>query len=222
MNKGVLIGIAVLLIVVAGVGSYMVISKSSDNKAASTFSDKVPTDETMSDNMVNGKLSDLLKLGQNYSCTFDHTDESGNNTSGTVYVASAGNKLRGDFTFTGNSESYDAGVIRDESYNYVWSSKFGGFKTKISDENSDIFSSDDTAASVGSIEDADVDFDCQRWTVNSSLFIPPSNIEFIDTEAMMEDLQSDTSEAMEGLDCSVCDNVPTGPSKDQCLSALGC
>ncbi len=226
MSKGLMIGIAALLIVGAGVGAYSLLSNRSENEAARTSNTSTSSNDSMNedgDNSVSGKLSDLLKLGQNYSCTFDHTDESGNQTVGTVYVAASGDKLRGDFTFTDSAgESYEVGVIRDDTYNYVWSPKFGGFKTQITEGDSEIFSSDDTASSVGSLEDSEVNFDCRRWSVDTALFIPPSTVEFIDTDAMMQELQVETSEAMEGLDCSVCDNVPAGPSKDQCLQALGC
>ncbi len=223
MSKGIVIGIAVLAIL--GVGSFFVFSNDSSNESMSTSSDSHTNSNTSAENTnpVKGTFAELLTLGQNYTCTFDHADVAGNKTAGTVYVAASGDKLRGDFTLTPvEGAPYDIGVIRDTDYNYVWSSEFGGFKTKVKAADGDIFSSGEENSSVDNLNDENVNFDCERWTVDSSVFVPPSTVEFLDVEAMMGEIEVDANASVDGLDCTLCDSVPDGASKDQCLQALGC
>ena len=52
------------------------------------------------------------------------------------------------------------------------------------------------------------------------MFVPPADIEFMDFSQMMNEA-TETFENSE-VDCSVCDQIPDGDAKTQCLSALGC
>lgn len=226
MNKGLLIGIVALLL--AGIGGYFAYTSMSND--SEEFGERLNSSDTAmvekDNDSFNGTFVDLLKLGKDYTCTFDQEDEAGNKTSGEVFVASRGDKLRGDFNFVQpDGASYDGGMVRDGEYNYVWTSQFGGFKSKVTEADDSLFSSsdNDSTSTGGLSDDTDVDFDCKSWRVDESKFIPPSDIEFQDFSQEMQQIEEaeDLLNDLE-IDCSVCDSAPEGAARTQCLQALGC
>jgi len=42
----------------------------------------------------------------------------------------------------------------------------------------------------------EVSYECERWTVDASLFVPPPDVEFTDMTAMMEAMMQDMPEGM--------------------------
>jgi len=218
MNK---IVIAIIAIVVVAAGAFFFLrSGSSETNQTQDTSEMV----NESGNMVSGTFMDLLALGQNYQCTFQTVDGDGNETSGVVYTANGGELLRGEFQINSTDGSfYDAHILRDGTYNYLWSSQQAqGFKTEIS-ATEGLFGSDNESegeTDYGIDDNATVDFDCDSWRVDNSMFVPPSNIEFADFTQMMTEVQESLEQS--GLDCSICDQVPAGDARSQCLSSLGC
>jgi len=83
--------IAVVALAVVGGGAYYVMNKE-DNKQQSSSSGS----SEQSQNELNS-INGLLAQNKNVTCTFNSTDGSGNQTSGTVYIA--GERMRGNFHF---------------------------------------------------------------------------------------------------------------------------
>jgi hypothetical protein len=154
-------------------------------------------------------------------CTFNYDDE-GNMTDGTVYLS--GKKMRGDFSFTQNGgKIMNSHVIRDDVYGYTW---LDGQKqgTKIKIETSDEITKDDEDEKDGklfALDDKEVDYDCKPWNVDSSMLIPPTDVEFQDISAQVEKIQETTNQLNESR-CASCNQAPAGTAREQCLQALGC
>lgn len=219
-----IITVFIILIILLGGGYYFLNLRgkspqtSTENKAM-TLGESAPSGQSFA-----GSLTDLLTLGQNYSCTFQTTDDSGAQTSGLVFVSAGGDKLSGEFEMTDTDGAIiTSSVVRDGEYNYMWSSALDqGFKYKIGPDDESIFGQegDQSNESVGIDENANMDFNCQPWVVDNSKFVPPVNIEFVEFTAPNLETLPDATE--DTPNCSVCNQVPEGTSRNQCLTALGC
>lgn len=210
------------LVIVGAVGAFLLLRPQSGGPVAKLDGDDKAT--------VSASFAELIKLGQDYSCTFATTDDTGNSNNGTVYVAEQGTKMNGDFTMTQpNGTVTNTNIIRDGSYTYIWTSdQTQGYKMKIDPASDDVFAgkNDNEAGEQTAFdENESVDFDCQPWRPQASMFVPPSDIEFVDFSAQLEVLQEQTGETQPGDDnanCSLCNQTPAGEARTQCLAALGC
>ncbi|MFH2118493.1 MAG: hypothetical protein ABII10_02030 [Candidatus Paceibacterota bacterium] len=188
-------------------------------------------------NMLGGKkptnFVELMAMGKDYTCTFSNSDEEGNVTSGTVYIADGGKKFHGSFeTQQEDGITAQSYILQDGEYSYFWSSEMKeGYKMKIDPEDNQLWpeANDGQAEQASFDENEPMDFDCQPWRPDNSKFVLPSNIEFIDFAAQMETFEEmmpeQSDSATEGdldLDCSVCDQIPAGDAQTQCLNSLGC
>lgn len=185
----------------------------------------VPT--TGNPQTMSASFAQLMAMGQDYSCTFETTDDAGLKTNGTVYVADQGRKMNGDFSMMNTDGTQtQTNMISDGEYTYVWSSaQTQGFKMKVDPEDDTFFPTDEDAnEQVGFDADQQADFNCQPWRPDNSKFVPPSNIEFVDFSAQMEVMQEQTEmmQQDDGANCAICDQVPAGESRTQCLASLGC
>ncbi len=175
---------------------------------------------------VNGNFMELMRLGKNYSCDFDYEDDQGNNTQGTVYVSDSGDKFRGTFEMTQtDGTSITTNILRDGDYNYMWSDQLPqGFKFVITEEDESFFgeTASESAQSTGLNADQDMNFDCDSWRVQNSMFEVPSDIEFMDSSSYMNSGSGETSNPYMDDPCSACEKIPAGTSRDQCLQTLGC
>lgn len=191
-------------------------------------SEPAATSETGASVEVEGEMAmsmkDLVKLGKNYACTFDDTDEQGMRTAGTVYVQGETN-FRGDFVMTEKGgKKYASHMITANKTSYMWSDEDSqGMMIKLDDDD-DVFAD----AEIESEDDEDISFDedeemkmnCKKWSPSGSTFMPPKNIEFVDFAAQMEGMMK-----MQGGDssqCGVCDMAGTEQEKAECRKALGC
>lgn len=212
------------MFLILGTGAYVYFSRESEPTETTDqtqIATPTPTVE-MSDTSFSGTFYELMALGENYTCAYDLTDESGNISSGVVYVSDSGDKMNGEFTYiaVGGKET-QSNIIRDGQTNYIWSSNWEqGFKTEVTPTDTTLFDTgSETSVETGFDENEAIDFTCERWTVDESMFTPPAEIEFLDISATAAALQEqvDTS-----IDCSVCEQLPAGDSRDQCLQGLSC
>lgn len=120
-----------------------------------------------------GSFNDLMARGGEYKCTFVSNTEVGTST-GTVYID--GERIRGDFQssvqITG--QNIESSMINDGEFSYVWSSLMNtGFKVANSNDKTEGESVD-----TGFDYDQQLDYDCQSWNVDSSVFNLPEGVEF--------------------------------------------
>lgn len=172
-------------------------------------------------------LASALFTKEHVVCAIEHTADA-QLVSGNIYLSERGGKIRGDFSVRTASEEdgfeVDAHVIRDGEWNYLWGTfSTQGIKTRIVDEQelADLFTQD-TGVSL----DSDTSVRCTPWTVDSALFVPPQDIEFLDITASVDTLRQQMQQqqsAQGGDTCSLCNSVPEeGGAREQCLVAVGC
>lgn len=238
LQKIVVLGIVGVIIVIAGFFLFFNNSAEAPNKTTSVENSERDgrlgnlESEDFNESGI-GSLKDLLARGKNITCTFTYASSEEGNYSGVVYVA--GNDMRGDFEIEIEGESFGTHIINSEGTGYTWGdSPFGSMAMmfEINEEDGDFFSSD-TSDSDGEVNyDQDVDYKCSSWRVDRSKFQPPSDITFQDFSAQLDALPSAptpgqatpsaaTFEAPQ-LDCSLCEQIPEGAARDQCLASLGC
>ena len=204
MNKNVLIGGAVIVIAIvltvlfSGGGSGDTNSKSGEE--------------------VKGVFSEILRSGKDMTCDFESVQEGGT-TVGSVYIADAGERIRGDFTFTSaDGEMMDGSLIRKENVNYVWGPSFDqGVKTKVPEEERDSLFTKESDVDVNE----DTEFDCRTWKEDSSVFNVPDDIEFIDFSTQVDAMMNVSSD-LKLQQCAACDQISDPTSQSQCRAALGC
>lgn len=160
------------------------------------LSSSTPSVAPQTESSFTGKVTDLLKRGQNLSCTFDRADQTGT-ISGTVYIASQGQRMRGDFKLTQpDATVIDSHMIRDGQYNYFWTDQLPqGTKIIISEEDikkaEEQTSTPDTAGQQ-QVLDKDFNYRCRSWSVDTSMFNLPPDKEFVDLTAQLKQIQDAT------------------------------
>ncbi|MCA9302394.1 hypothetical protein H6802_03240 [Candidatus Nomurabacteria bacterium] len=181
-----------------------------------------------------GTLEDIFQLGDNLFCTYSDGNESEPPyTSGNLYIADEGMRMRGTFTMIDeDSNKTTMNMIRNETGNYMWEEgRNEGYLTKLDTEN-DSFLQDLMPATEGADENnnltgeateqtdpsASMSFDCNTWDVDNELFDLPSGIEFIDLSQQMMELEN----SLKDSGCSACDQLPEGDAKEQCLTLMKC
>ncbi|MBY0538499.1 hypothetical protein K2P47_03845 [Patescibacteria group bacterium] len=156
------------------------------------------TDET-----IKGKNSimSLFKLGKSMECTFSFSSD-GMRGEGTGFFADG--NARVDSLYTGTTEAPTASYMISDAKNkvmYTWTLVDGvaqGVKMAIPDEvPEDEANTPDATAMTPSPEggvtpETDVEYNCKPWNVDNSVFVPPSDVEFMDMtnmQAQMEEMQ---------------------------------
>ena len=236
MNKYTLIPIIALIVIIAAVGGYMVLSSSqspvsespsvssretSEGQAADT-GDKM-TEDSMSEKT---SLKNLMMTLVNQKCTFTDT-ESG--SGGVVYIAKG--SVRGDFTTQNEGSTVESHMISNEKEAYIW---MDGLQTGIKLELDAMEDVNDTgfnnAPKTVDINET-VDYSCTPWVPDESKFVLPTDRSFTDMSAAMEDVMESVQELQPGQDdtgtldletaCAACDQTPE-EYREQCRAALGC
>jgi hypothetical protein len=220
MNNNI-VYLAVGAIVVLG-GGYWYFSSSN---AGDTMAGDIMQGDSRMQN-VGSTFAAILAGGQNVQCDYSFSDGT-NQSSGRVYVADGGERLRGDFTITAPT-TMEAHMIRDGGHNYIWSSMMEGqgMKMTVTAENRNTLFDTDEAG----IPD-DVNYNCAPWSVDASVFALPTGVEFMDMSAQMEQLKNmmpagagasgSGSADVKAMQCAACDQAP-GEAREQCRVALGC
>lgn len=209
MNKIILIIIAV---VVVGAGGYYMYSTNGTGSVSDDQEQHDPDSSVSSASSIRA----MIESGKDISCTFAHSDEFASQN-GTVYISNE--RMRGDFTITQESVgSFDAHMIRDGEWAYTWGDPSGQkIGAKISLANLE----GDSDSESGPDLDQELDLKCDTWSVDESFFIPPTDIEFTDFAAQLEQIQAATGDVKDAQ-CSACARVPDAEGQAQCRLALDC
>lgn len=216
MNIKVLVA-GLAAVVVVGGGAYFFINNSgSNNNEQAAPANGTTVQSTASKT----SLKELLARGDNLECTFDYTDEIGNNTTGTIYVASK--KVRADMVFTEkDKQPKEYGMIRDETYLFTWDKTTNeGFKVKTTSlEASDSGRAKELQKQQTLDEDRQYEFDCSDWSPDVSFFSPPGNVKFTDFSAQLEKVQQVQQDSMQNLQ-KACAEVSDPKARALCEDAL--
>jgi len=219
MNRKTIIAI-IVIILLALLAWFLLRDKSGD-------SDSTTNNSSTSSNGSNGSngsdtrgsteltsLKDLLALNKNQKCTFSVTDN-GTTSNGTFYVS--GGKYRGDFTSTVDGKTQTSHMMMQDGTNYVWmDGTNAGFKMKLDDT-----ASANTGAAQSIDPNKDLNYNCENWSVDSSMFKLPSTVQFQDIGAMMPSSStSGSAGASGGVNYQAACAQLSEPAKTQCLNGI--
>lgn len=221
-NKQALIGIVAAAIILLGAGGVFLYSQ---NKPASNQPSSTTTvgNEEKTTSAMGSSLTELLQAGKTQECTFSYSDENGG-TKGTVYINNQ--NMRGDLEITtADKKVSQMNMIRKGDDNYIWGGGFpSGTGLKMTLSADEFTSNEDSKKYFDASKKTN--YDCGGWTVDSTVFVPPSNVKFSDLSGMMQGVMksgakpSGTTNST-GTNCSVCNNL-TGDAKSACITSLGC
>lgn len=170
---------------------------------------------------VQGTLWDLFGQNKDIKCTYSSTTDDETFMEGETYIS--GNRMRSNSVITAGRESIGGYTISDGTYMYMWSNLMDtGSKVKI-----ETFKNTATAGNATETENqvaseqynTSMNYKCEDWNVDESLFELPEGINFVDTSAMMESL---TPTGDGNPACAACNYIQDTAQKQQCLDALDC
>ena len=135
-------------------------------------------------------LKDLLNGGKDQKCTWVASDDATRN--GILYIS--GKKFRQDTSMT-DVKTKKVGqlfAISDGASIYSWGSVMGGnrgVKTSLTELES-MISGTPTGGPVRSSIDMNkqYQYQCEPWTVDATLFVPPTTVNFTDMSKQLEQL----------------------------------
>ncbi len=194
MKTNIIIGVVVLLIVVI-VGWYITgsVSAPAAVEVGDTKEEVTENEESIEETSSGkGSLLGLLALGKSQECAFVvRTD--GMVQEGTAFYE--GGNARVDTLIKGAGATDIASyMIMDKNSNtmYMWGSAQGnqGIKMTLPSEDSQTpspMNNPQGGASAPPVTpDMDVDYNCKSWRVDRSVFVPPSDVEFMDMSEMQK------------------------------------
>jgi hypothetical protein len=189
LQRGIapLLIIAIVAILAVGGGAYVVTKKNAKvnvelegdaNTQANINADINANENANLGVNARGSLRSLLTMARNTTCTFTNTAP-GMSSSGTVYISAEGS-MRGDITSTSSTGTQASSIIVKDGTTYAWSGTQG--------VKMDTSASANASASAQSKVDLDsqVDYKCESWTVDSSKFVVPTTVTFVDINAMLK------------------------------------
>jgi len=213
MNRIIAV-VGLIIVLLLGAGGFYVYQNYSNNSSDTPQNDLM-TDELKTDN--NKKtLADLIKLDKNQMCVFKDEET---NSEGNLYISSS--NFRGDFKAMVDDTEVSSHVIADNDYIYIWSDgEEKGFKYSISKAlgEEEGYSSSENSNPIDLNEQ--IDYECNDWNPDASMFYLPTDIEFQSLESMMEDTMEKAGMDKETM-CQTCDNLPE-ESQASCRQNLGC
>ena len=177
---------------------------------------------------VNQPLKDLIGSGKNLECSWEFENpENGGKTSGLVYIA--GNRSRSEVRVRVEGEgaelaNMDLISVSDGEMGYMWNegqttgSKYNIAEMEKLGEEMQEGQENMAQNQVQNDWENIYNYECKNWRVDESKFSVPTNVEFTDMMAQMQQMQEQTEDMKESMK-GVCDNLPE-PQKSQCLEAM--
>jgi hypothetical protein len=155
---------------------YIELGRQDDQNSIDTITEGAFAPKTEDSMKGSGTFKSLLGLGKNVMCDVSYMQrELNTQVNGKVYASDE--KMRLNFMMQTNGQQTETNMINDGIEMYLWGKTEGGDmamkftidKTETDSKNNDQFDMN-----------TDVDYSCQNWNVDASLFIPPDNLTFID------------------------------------------
>lgn len=212
-NKNiVIIAIVVLLLLLLGAGGYLML-----NKNATKSTEKAPGNSAKPTQAMQSEKSllDLIKMGQNLRCTFTTTVENGS-SNGTVYVS--GQNVRADFAVKiSNSKEMQTSMIKKGDTSYIWGTSMEGKGIKMTLALDKV--SGNSQANQYVNPNQKVNYNCEPWNVDESLFTVPTDVQFTDMTSFMMPKATGTTTQEETQSSDPCSRL-AGDVKIACENAL--
>jgi predicted RNase H-related nuclease YkuK (DUF458 family) len=217
MNKKLLVGLALILLLFAGGWFFM----NSKNKPSNELNLKIEGESKTSER-TSSSLKDLISKGGSQTCKY--STEAG---SGTVYVY--GGQVRGDFEMDADGTKLSSHMIVKDSTSYIWTDgQTTGFKMKfdtslVAEPTGD--KGESSTETNGFDPNTNYQYSCTSWNADKSKFDLPKGVSFTEFNLPTTGLEpppgQGTGTGTNPSNCSYCSAL-TGDDKAQCLKALNC
>ncbi len=188
----IIISIIIGLIVIGG-GAYVYQNKmSSHTEPIETSTEMITVATTSTTNQPS--FLEMLQSGEQYECTFSVTDTgNGVPATGTTYISGQQYRVTADTTIDMNPITIN--VISQGPTMYMWTSNntaMPAMKIDLTDISATTTTSHTPDTPVDWLQNPNTNatYDCQKWTADPAMFVPPIDIEFIDMKDMMSGLQN--------------------------------
>lgn len=199
MNNKLLLGVGAVIVIVVAV---FALKGSGDSAGGKT------------------SLEALLKSNKAQECTYS-AEVDGVKTSATVYIGNG--KMRTDSVLVSDGQTIKGNMIVDGETSYIWSdATTQGIKMTLDKLKAEETTESGQVQVFNSDFNEQFDYSCKGWSVDNSKFTAPSNVTFVDFSAMMPSATPKTSGNANSSQCSTCDQVPAGSSREACKQSLGC
>jgi hypothetical protein len=184
MNKNILIGVVVVILVIIGVVLYV---PKTDNSISSTdvlvdSATTTVTQTTSSGTVVKGASTNTFKsiFSQpgSHVCAFEQVSQA-SRTSGNVYIADG--KMRAEFRTTIGEKKISNMMVYNGGTLYVWVEGTAvGTKSQLKSvsELPFVIPQDLTSGSVLGSGLNSASWDCHDWSKNNTLLAPPTTVKF--------------------------------------------
>ncbi len=223
MNKKTLIiGVILLLLLVGGT---LIFSKKTVAPQKEIGSAMMKQEVSPKKESTMMSLSELLTSGKTQSCSYDYNDEISGKMSGKVFLS--GGKMRSDYRITDKEGTETTGsIINDGTNLYIWSSaRPEGLKMAVSEDmKKDMANSQGDAAKYVDMNKK-INYHCDSWTMSSSFFSPPSDVQFMDYAEQMKTMQQQTQAGngnMKSAQCSACERLENEQQINECKTIFKC
>ncbi len=187
MSTNSIIALVVVVLLLVGGGYYYMqlggVEGESDRVTAGDVTGDGTADvmDDESGNMFSGSWNDLATRGGNYTCDIS-TAGAGDTTSGTVYVS--GTSVRGDFSVSSGGSTVVSHMLKSGDTVYVWG---GGMEQGIMMKATAMGpAASGQAPDSGVTADQPYNWNCSPGSSDSSKFVKPSGVEFMDLNTMMQ------------------------------------
>lgn len=207
-------------LLLAGCGSKPAANQTNNTDAAAGQTGNTNADQTAkpkAEETFSGSLNELMKRGQPTKCTFNYA-ENGSIQQGEVYIS--GDKARVNTTMTADGKASQVYVIKKATEYYMWGSEMPGKGTKFVFTEADEKALQEKSQTQEANKNVDFnkkgDYKCGIWLADNSLFNVPANIEFTDMTSLLKDMMNQNSGMQQEI-CKMCDNLPAGAAKDNCV-----
>ncbi len=170
-----------------------------------------------SEETFSGSLNELMKRGQPTKCTFSYT-ENGSSQQGEVYIS--GDKARVNTKMNTDGKVSEVYVIKKGTEYYMWGSEMAGKGTKFVFTEADEKALQEKSQTPEANKNVDfnkkADYKCGAWIPDNSLFTVPTNVQFQDMTAVFKDMLDQNGQIQQEV-CKMCDSLPVGTAKDNCI-----
>ncbi len=176
---------------------------------------------------VVGSLKDLLGMGKKLECSWEYVDEEGQSKM-TGVLWTDGVRSRTQTSTETAGQVYAMNFVTDGVNGYMWEEgKPQGFKYALNEmetepeavEEEEVEEEgDQNLKYVDKSMFENYNYQCKGWMVDEAKFSVPTEVEFVDMMAQVQQMQESMEQVQDSL-AGVCNSLPE-PQKSQCLESM--
>ncbi len=168
---------------------------------------------------IKTNIQELINEGRPVKCSYNVTTDQGS-SSGIFYVS--GEDMRTESKVVTGDTTTESYVIKKGEIIYMWDPvTLSGYQMAATEEMIDNDIESYESAEIPDIMkdiNTNMDYDCDTWIIDNSMFDLPENVTFMDLSTLGEQMQ----ESQEPGDlCAMCEELPD-EQKSACLENFGC